>query len=514
MIKLASLAILSGVLAHWCIFIHGEWHLRLKSLVLSHITILGVLYAAKAVSAEYYVIPEKDLLRPALLMILYLASLFSSIVVYRLFFHRLRQFPGPKLAAGSKLWHVWKCRSSRGHHVLQDWHEKYGTFVRTGPAEITVFHPAVYEAMDGHGNNNTRSDWYDLLYPRVSSIFTRDRALHNVRRKLWNNALSSSAIRQYHQRILGKVKTLTDLISENESQPVLINEVMYWFAFDSMGDFAFSEDFGMMKNKKWHQTLWMFRYALALLGPFSPAIWIPRLAFTLIPGLWWAKWWFQMLSFCDECMERRMKRTLPHKDIASFFIEQHKASDDARREYWLSGDTATLVVAGSDTNAPTLTHLFYFLARYPEHTAKIYEELQTLSSLDDAVGLSKLPHLNGTINETMRLLPAVLTVSINFDLTVETAYVRPCEFIPERWYSQPELVLDRRAFVPFGLGNTMCVGKNLALTQIRLVTAALLSRFHVEFAPNNKTGEFVEKDMKDQLTAQPGPCHVIFTRNQ
>ncbi|PLB50874.1 cytochrome P450 [Aspergillus steynii IBT 23096] len=306
------------------------------------------------------------------------------------------------------------------------------------------------------------------------------------------------AIREYHPRILAKVQTLVELIKERATGPILINEVMYWFAFDSMGDFAFSEDFGMMKNNEWHRVIFTFRAALALLGPFSPAIWIPRLAFAFIPGLWWARWWFQMLEFCDKCMERRMKRTLPDKDIASFFIQDHTTNADESRGLWLSGDTATLVVAGR----------FVFLL---------------------------LPHLNGMINETMRLLPAVLTFGtrvtppegITIEGTfipggtklcaprytigrLESAYAQPDEFIPERWYSQPELIRDRRAFAPFGVGNTSCVGKNLALTQIRLVTAALVSRYHIEFAPGTKNGERVEKDMKDQLTAQPGECRLVF----
>jgi hypothetical protein len=60
-----------------------------------------------------------------------------------------------------------------------------------GPGEITIFHPEAYEAMDGPQNLNTRSDWYDLLHPRISSIFTRDKKLHNERRKMWEQALST-----------------------------------------------------------------------------------------------------------------------------------------------------------------------------------------------------------------------------------------------------------------------------------------------------------------------------------
>lgn len=153
--------------------------------------------------------------------IAYTTGLWLSMSMYRLFFHRLRAFPGPRLAALSKLWHVWKCRNSRGHLVLQDWFTKYGTFVRTGnkthcnyvcsqlmssgPNEITIFHAAAFEAMDGPRNLNRRSDLYDLLYPRISSIFTRDKKVHEARRKTWDQALNisgkSSAVHGLNWRV-------------------------------------------------------------------------------------------------------------------------------------------------------------------------------------------------------------------------------------------------------------------------------------------------------------------------
>ena len=34
----------------------------------------------------------------------------------------------------------------------------------------------------------------------------------------------------------------------------------------------------------------------------------------------------------------------------------------------------------------------------------------------------------------------------------EECFVRPNEFIPERWYSQPELVKEKDAHAPFSLG--------------------------------------------------------------
>lgn len=37
--------------------------------------------------------------------------------------------------------------------------------------------------------------------------------------------------------------------------------------------------------------------------------------------------------------------------------------------------------------------------------------------------------------------------------TVESAYDQPANFIPERWYCRPEMVKERFAFAPFGIGK-------------------------------------------------------------
>lgn len=42
-----------------------------------------------------------------------------------------------------------------------------------------------------------------------------------------------------------------------------------------------------------------------------------------------------------------------------------------------------------------------------------------------------------------------------------------------------------------------------------MVTASLLAAFHVSFVPGDK-GEAVERDMRDQLTGNPGELRLIF----
>ncbi len=53
------------------------------------------------------------------------------------------------------------------------------------------------------------------------------------------------------------------------------------------------------------------------------------------------------------------------------------------------------------------------------------------------------------------------------------------------------------------------MGKNLAMTEIRMVAANLLANFDLSF-PGSDKGEAVERDMRDQLTANPGELHLVF----
>lgn len=84
-------AALTGLTAHLCIFIHGEWHLRAPSVLIIHV-LMAV--ALSAVTSLGYC---------AAIFASYLTTLFSSMIIYRLFFHRLRQFNGPRLFAATKL---------------------------------------------------------------------------------------------------------------------------------------------------------------------------------------------------------------------------------------------------------------------------------------------------------------------------------------------------------------------------------------------------------------------------
>lgn len=66
----------------------------------------------------------------------------------------------------------------------------------------------------------------------------------------------------------------------------------------------------------------------------------------------------------------------------------------------------------SDTTSITLSAVFYLLARNPQHFDKLRAEITPLIAENKPLNgdsSAKLGHLNGVINETLRLYPAVPT---------------------------------------------------------------------------------------------------------
>ena len=76
----------------------------------------------------------------------------------------------------------------------------------------------------------------------------------------------------------------------------------------------------------------------------------------------------------------------------------------------------------------TLVCIFYRLAQNPRHLKKIQQELDSIASIHDLQSLQALPHLNGVINETLRLHPAVPTGGLR-QAPPEGAYISG-RFVP------------------------------------------------------------------------------------
>lgn len=122
---------LLGVTIHLSLFIRCEWHLLAPLVIILHV-LVGLALLAVYASIHDKLAFLNFTVRAGTLSFVYLLGLFGSIAAYRIFFHRLRKFPGPHAAALTKLWHVYGCRNSRGYRQLHALQHEYGRFVRTG----------------------------------------------------------------------------------------------------------------------------------------------------------------------------------------------------------------------------------------------------------------------------------------------------------------------------------------------------------------------------------------------
>jgi cytochrome P450 len=224
----------------------------------------------------------------------------------------------------------------------------------------------------------------------------------------------------------------------------------------------------------------------------------------------------------------------PLSDVSHWLIDASlkKGSLEADRE-WLNGDALTIVIAGSDTIAPTLVFVFYELALSPLQQSILLEELR-LVDINDHAQLKGCAHLTAVINETLRLHPAIpsggyrqtppsgLTIGDTYipgNITIvspryslarlETSYQFSDKWIPERWTTKPEMVMDARGFAPFSQGKFNCVGKGLAMSEMRFVIALLVKKFTVDLAEGEK-GQKLFADLRDQFTASPGSLNLKF----
>ena len=120
----------AGILSHIGVFIRGEHHLQAPFLFRLYLLLAIALLLSQSAALSYNM--KEAAYTSTYLISSYAAALFSSMTVYRVFFHRLRDFPGPPLAKVSKLWHMSKVLDAKQYLFLDGLRMKYGDYVRTG----------------------------------------------------------------------------------------------------------------------------------------------------------------------------------------------------------------------------------------------------------------------------------------------------------------------------------------------------------------------------------------------
>lgn len=118
-----------GCLVHILVFSRNEWDRRAPAIFSFFCALYIGSFALLKLGLGYTI--KGSLLQTSALGCVLLGGLFTSLVIYRLFFHPLRAFPGP---IGARITAFWSLKEStpdlKFYLKLQKLHDQYGDFVR------------------------------------------------------------------------------------------------------------------------------------------------------------------------------------------------------------------------------------------------------------------------------------------------------------------------------------------------------------------------------------------------
>lgn len=537
---LSTTAALLGVIAHLLVFKRFE--------VDTHPLLLFTVFSLAPFALQYTLSMPR--LLSWLLTVKFTTSLFTSIAIYRLYFHPLDRFPGRPLAKLTQLHSLTLTAKSglKWHQILQSLHSQYGDYVRTGPRELSVADPAALTYILGYGAKPGKGPVYDSMEESVNT--TRDREFHTQRRKIWDSGLRT-LVSSYTPQIENFTSTLLTRVRSSVGMPLNVNSLALHYSYDVAMQLAFGQAGGFISGNQSEtakSVMAGIKEATFALGLLYHVPWIMTLltTFAFLPGPMkgWNDW-------SEKMLKERKQRGTEKPDLMGHLIAN--TPDTRKGNTLLFADSRVIVAAGSDTTATALTTLFTLFASSPNLVSQIRQEIDPkLSSNPPTFSCStSYPVLDSIINETLRLYPPVLFASQRTNLKVpllipssplkpkslvekETFipadtiismptytlhrdgrnFSRPTEFIPERWTTKPELVLNRQAFIPFSTGMTNCPGRNLAMMELRDVVARTLGEFDVSLPGDVARGFDMEEFMKgtrDCFMATVPDVDVIFT---
>jgi retinoid hydroxylase len=211
----------------------------------------------------------------------------------------------------------------------------------------------------------------------------------------------------------------------------------------------------------------------------------------------------------SEIRERRRSGDSGRRDILSLLIGARDEDGGELADDEIRDQVMTLMFAGHDTSTSTISFLLYELARHPAELARLQAEQ------DEVLGgkvptpqqlFGEMPYLDMVVDETLRLYPpawvgprrAVRAFEFGGYEVPRGAYVNysswashrlpdvfgePEAFIPERFTRERKAALPRGAYVPFGGGSRICIGKRFGQTEVKLVSTMLLQRMRFELMP-------------------------------
>ncbi|NHN58896.1 MULTISPECIES: cytochrome P450 [Halorussus] len=205
-------------------------------------------------------------------------------------------------------------------------------------------------------------------------------------------------------------------------------------------------------------------------------------------------------------------------DLLSILLRAQDRGEQSDR--MIRDEVMTMLLAGHDTTALTLTYTWYLLSQHPDVERRVHEEVDSVVG-DDPPTMADVRDLGlveRVVDEAMRLYPPVYTMfrepkgrvelggyQIPDDAAIMLSqwalhrsaryWDAPDAFDPDRWTRDVDR--PRFAYFPFGGGPRHCIGKHLAKLEAKLILARTAQHYRLEYARQR------DPELRPTLTMHP-----------
>ncbi|XP_022759520.1 cytochrome P450 704C1-like [Durio zibethinus] len=216
-------------------------------------------------------------------------------------------------------------------------------------------------------------------------------------------------------------------------------------------------------------------------------------------------------------------------DILSRFLAEGEKNPETITDQYLRDIILSFLFAGKDTSANTLSWFFYVLCKNPLIQEKVAQEVMDITcskgndaNCDDFITniteatLDKMHYLHATLTETLRLYPVAPADGRNAqvdDILPDGYKVKKGDdviylsyamgrmtyiwgedaeiFRPERWLKDGVFQSESPfKFISFHAGPRICLGKEFAYRQMKILAIALIRYFRFKLADDTKDATY------------------------
>ena len=430
-------------------------------------------------------------------------------------------------------------------------HKQYGDVVRLSPNKLSFAQPEAVRDIYGPNGLTQKSDLH-LVHQQTSqgrafqTLFsTTDTKWHDNLRRCVSIAFSMTASVQYEAQVNDTTNVFLQQIEKRfagkhgKAGVIDFSNWLHFFTDDAITNITYGTRIGHMEAGEDVDGILAYMYTLVRKTIIMAQVPDLDLVFRKNPVRMWLNrhGWFnpppsKSVTFAVERQQARRQLLAERKvggdsgeqTLTDKFIHAAEAHPDVMGDNEVLAMGLSIIAAGSDTTAISLSAVFYYLLKNPDCYRKLTEEIDAAFSAKPAqnpppssisfADAQRLPYLSACIKEAFRLHPAsrwfpervvpaqghticgeripggtVVGVSAwvlhrNTDIYGEDVET----FRPERWMvADTEKVRERdRMLSSFGSqGHYVCLGKNIALLEMYKVVAAVIRHFEVRASPRN-----------------------------